>query len=57
MYATCMSNKMYILIPCVTGTWKPSVEIVGAPPTGPAPLGATYTKTSLAYSQQSQVFD
>lgn len=34
------------------GTWRPAVELVGAPPTGPASLGTTYTKTSLAYNQQ-----
>jgi hypothetical protein len=39
-----------------SGTWKPSVAIVGSAPTGPAPLGTTYTKTSLAYNSQPQVW-
>ncbi len=39
----------------IKGTWRPSVELVGAAPTVPAPLGATYTKTSLALKPQPQV--
>ena len=29
------------------GVWKPDVQLVGAPATGPAPQGQTYTQTSL----------
>ena len=29
------------------GVWKPDVQLVGAPATGPAPHGQTYTQTSL----------
>ncbi len=36
----------------IEGTWRPSVELVGSAPTVPAPLGATYTKTSLALKPQ-----
>ena len=31
----------------LSGVWKPGVQLVGAPATGPAPQGQTYTQTSL----------
>jgi len=33
--------------PAPQGVWKPGVQLVGAPATGPAPQGQTYTQTSL----------
>jgi len=34
--------------PAPQGVWKPDVQLVGAPATGPAAQGQTYTQTSLA---------
>jgi len=36
------------------GTWKPDVQIVGDPATGPASQGQVYTKTSLTLPQKPQ---
>ncbi len=47
-----LSPRGLILTLHIKGTWRPSVELVGAAPTVPAPLGATYTKTSLALKPQ-----
>merc|ERR1711971_243976 len=33
--------------PAPQGVWKPGVQLVGTPATGPAPQGQTYTQTSL----------
>merc|ERR1711971_359469 len=33
--------------PAPQGVWKPGVQLVGSPATGPAPQGQTYTQTSL----------
>ena len=35
------------LITSFQGVWKPGVQLVGAPATGPAPQSQTYTQTSL----------
>ena len=36
-----------LILTTFAGVWKPDVQLVGAPATGPAAQGQTYTQTSL----------
>ena len=54
MVSTCSNSSRwqnsllgFRLTASVAGVWKPGVQLVGAPATGPAPQGQTYTQTSL----------
>ena len=48
-YSSRWQNSLlgFCLTASVAGVWKPGVQLVGAPATGPAPQGQTYTQTSL----------
>ena len=41
------NNLFLVFTASFAGVWKPGVQLVGAPATGPAPEGQTYTQTSL----------
>ena len=41
------NNRANLILTTFAGVWKPGVQLVGAPATGPAPQGQTYTQTSL----------